>query len=64
MQHESRGEKKKPLLSAHHQKQCLDFALKYKEWTMEDWKRVVYSDEIKINRFESDGRKWMWKQKD
>jgi hypothetical protein len=31
---------------------------------MEDWKRVVYSDEIKINRFESDGRKWMWKQKD
>jgi transposase len=33
--------KKKPLLSIHHQKQCLDFALKHKEWTMKDWKRVI-----------------------
>jgi transposase-like protein len=55
--------KKKPLLSIRHQKQRLDFALKYKEWTVKDWKRVIWSDETKINSFESDGRKWMWKQK-
>jgi hypothetical protein len=33
--------KKKPLLSTRHQKQYLDFALKYKEWTVKDWKRVI-----------------------
>ena len=29
---------------------------------MEDWKRVVWSDETKINRIGSDGRKWVWKK--
>ena len=29
---------------------------------MEDWKRVVWSDENKINRIGSDGRKWVWKK--
>ena len=48
--------KKKPLLIARHRKQCLRFALKYREWTVEDWKRVIWSDETKINRFGSDGR--------
>ena len=28
---------------------------------MEDWKRVIFSDETKINRLDSDGRKWAWK---
>lgn len=55
--------KKKPLLSTCHQKQHLDFTLKYKEWTVEDWKRVIWSNETKINRFGSDGRKSMLKQK-
>src|SRR5713101_1780854 len=48
--------KKKPLLSAMHRKKCLAFALKYKEWTVEDWKRVTWSDETKINRIGSDGK--------
>ena len=29
---------------------------------MEDWKRVVWSDETKINHLGSDGRKWVWKK--
>ena len=29
---------------------------------MEDWKRVVWSDKTKINRFLSDGRSWVWKE--
>src|SRR5712692_4371220 len=44
--------KKKPLLSAMDRKKCLAFALKYKEWTVEDWKRVIWSD----------GKQWVWKQ--
>ena len=55
--------KKKPLLSLRHRKARLAFALKYREWTVEDWKRVIWSDETKINRFGSDGREWVWKQK-
>jgi hypothetical protein len=55
--------KKKPLLNARHRKARLVFAQKYREWTVEDWKRVIWSDETKINRFGSDGRQWVWKQK-
>lgn len=55
--------KKKHFLTAHHKKARLEWALKYKEWTVEDWKRVYWSDETKINRFGSDGKKWVWKQK-
>ena len=53
---------KKPLLKPRHQREHLDFAIAHKDWTMEDWKRVVWSDETKINRLGSDGRKWAWKR--
>ena len=55
--------KKKPLLSVSHRKKRLVFALKYQHWTMEDWKRVLWSDETKINRIGSDGREYVWKRK-
>ena len=38
-----------PLLSAQHKKVWLDFALAHKDWTLEDWKHVIWSDETKIN---------------
>src|SRR5882762_4758764 len=41
--------KKKPLLSARHKKERLYFAEAHRDWTVEDWKRVVWSDETKIN---------------
>ena len=40
---------KKPLLRARHIKQRLDFCKKYQNWTVEDWKRVIWSDEAKAN---------------
>jgi len=40
----------------------LDFAKSHKKWTLEDWKRVIWSDETKINRLGSDGRTWVWKE--
>lgn len=55
--------KKKPKLTAVQRKKRLAFALKYREWTVEDWKRVIWSDETKINRFGSDGKQYVWKQK-
>ena len=54
--------KKTPLLTKKYQRERLDFALTHQYWTVEDWKKVVWSDETKINRLESDGRKWAWKK--
>ena len=54
--------KKKPFLSKKHRKERMDFALTHQYWTVEDWKKVVWSDETKINRLGSDGRKWVWKK--
>src|SRR6185436_19035143 len=50
----------KPMLSAKNVKARLDFANRHKDWTEADWKRVIWSDETKINRFCSDGRSWCW----
>src|SRR5882762_4063112 len=54
--------KKKPLLSHRHRKERMDFALEHQHWTVEDWKRVVWSVETKVNRLGSDGRKWAGKK--
>src|SRR3979490_1208343 len=54
--------KKKPFLITRHRQLRLAFALKHREWTVEDWKRVIWSDETKINRIGSDGKQWVWKQ--
>src|SRR5205809_7836908 len=52
----------KPLLTKRHRKERMDFPLAHLDWTVEDWKRVVWSDETKINRVGSDGIKWAWKK--
>ena len=48
-----------PLLSVKHCKAHLDYAYTHKDWTVEDWKKVVWSDETKINHLGSDGCKWV-----
>ncbi|KAI0998392.1 hypothetical protein K3495_g9801 [Podosphaera aphanis] len=52
--------KKKPKLSKAHQKARLNWALCHENWTKEDWKRVIWSDETKIHRLNSDGIKYSW----
>jgi hypothetical protein len=53
---------KKPLLSAKNVKARLAFAKSHLGWTLDDWKRVIWSDETKISRFGSDGRHYSWKR--
>jgi len=53
--------KKRPLLKPHHRRARMEFAERHSEWTIEDWKKVIWSDETKINRLGSDGRKYVWK---
>src|SRR6266436_2779059 len=52
------AKKKSPLLSQHHKCEWMDFALSHMHWTIEDWKRVVWFDETKINCLGSYGQKW------
>lgn len=49
---------KKPLLTQRHKKARLEFAEAHQHWTLEDWKKVIWSDETKINYLGSDKRKW------
>lgn len=53
----------KPKLTAKHIKRRLKFVEKHCEWTVDDYKRVVWSDETKINKFNSDGMKWVYVDK-
>ena len=55
--------KKRPLLTKRHRREKLDFALSHKDWTIDDWKKVFWLDETKINCLGSDGRQWVWKKK-
>ena len=39
----------------------MEFVTCYKDWTVDDWYKVIWSDEMKINHLGSDGRLWCWK---
>jgi transposase len=54
------GKQNKPKLSSKNIKARLEFAKRHQDWTVEDWKRVIWSDETKINRCGSNGQYWCW----
>ena len=58
----SATKKKVPMLKGSHRQQHLKFAQYHENWTLEDWKRVLWTDETKINRIGSDGKVYVWKQ--
>ncbi|KAG1145923.1 hypothetical protein G6F37_007120 [Rhizopus arrhizus] len=49
-----------PLLSAKHRKARLEWALAHRYWTIDDWRKVIFSDESKINVWGSDGIEFYW----
>ena len=57
----SATKKKVPMLKTTHRQRRLKFARTHENWTVEDWKRVLWSDETKINRIGSDGNEYVWK---
>src|SRR5436305_2551341 len=58
----SRIKKKKPYLKKTHRQKRLNFAKKYKDWGVEEWSKVIWSDESKFMIFGSDGCKYCWKK--
>ena len=57
-------EKRKcPLLKKAYRLECLKFARCHENWTVEDWKKILWSDETKISRIGSDERTYTWKKR-
>jgi hypothetical protein len=56
--------KKKPYLKPEHKKKRLAWAKAHQHWKEDDWRRMVFSDETKINVWGSDGVKYYWKRPD
>ncbi|KAG1246055.1 hypothetical protein G6F65_020894 [Rhizopus arrhizus] len=54
---------KKPLLTEKHKKARLAWAKKHQYWTVHDWRRMIFSDDTKINIWGPDGCKYHWKKK-
>lgn len=52
--------KKKPAISTVNKCKRLKWAYEHEQWTEDDWLRVVWSDETKVNRFGSDGNRISW----
>lgn len=48
--------RKKPYISSINRKKRLKFAREHRNWTFEQWMRVLWTDEKKFNRRGSDGR--------
>ena len=53
---------RKPLVSAANRKKRMLFAKEHKNWTVEDWKLVMWSDESRFTLFQNDGRVRVWRQ--
>ena len=45
---------RKPFLSAANTKKRPKFALVHKDWTVEDWGKIIFSDESKFTLYKSD----------
>ncbi len=62
MSFSSRRPQRVPLLSAKNRKLRLQFAQAHQNWTIEDWKNVVWSDESRFLLRHSDGRVRIWRR--
>ena len=51
----------KPNLTPAMKEARLAFAVKYKDWTIEDWKRVIWTDETSVVLGQQRGNHWVWR---
>ncbi|GFV80804.1 transposable element Tcb2 transposase [Trichonephila clavipes] len=60
----SRVARKKPFIRLQNQKKRLEFTKTHQLKTDNFWKKVIFSDESKLNIFGSDGRRIVWRKPD
>ena len=53
----------KPLISKKNRKARLEFAKKYRDEPQKFWDKVLWTDETKINFYQSDGKAKVWRKK-
>jgi len=53
--------KKRPKLMADHAKARLQLALAHKDWTVEDFRRVIYSDECSVEKEPAGHQRWAFR---
>lgn len=51
----------KPFISRTNSHLRLAWAREHQNWTVEQWKSVLWSDESRYTLFQSDGRVWVWR---
>jgi len=56
-----RVRKKKPLLKKKHRQRRYSFGLRHRKWSLEQWNKIIWSDESKFSIFGSDGRQYCWR---
>ena len=59
----ARRPKKKPALTKKHKLKRLKFAKDHENWNIEHWRRVLWSDEKKLNLHAPDGNARVWRRK-
>lgn len=56
-------QQKKPHLTPNHRSERLEFACRHLNWTIEQWREVMFSDESLFSRFGSFGKKFYYSDK-
>lgn len=51
--------RKKPLVNKRNRERRLQFAKDHINWSTQEWKRILFTDETKINRLGSDGKQYV-----
>lgn len=60
---QGRGPAKRPLLTRKHKVQILRFARDHQHyWSVNNWKKVLFSDETRISLKSPDGRERVWRR--
>ncbi|EIE86691.1 hypothetical protein RO3G_11402 [Rhizopus delemar RA 99-880] len=54
--------KSKPFLSEQHQKNRLNWCKEHQSWTVDDWRKVIFSDETIISIFGPNSNPYTWKE--
>lgn len=56
--------RKKAPLNARQRNLRVDFCLRHKDWTTEDWRKVIFSDECNVEAGPSGGCRTVWRKSD
>ena len=60
----SRRARRKPLLTDEHKRNRLRWARAHRRWRLRDWRRCMFTDEVRITLHSGDSRIRVWRRDD